>query len=633
MKNKSVKKTTTPLSKPVVALSQDKNDIRWILFIVLVAIVSFGFSVFNNYALDDFIVIVKNNFTQKGFSGIWNILSKDTFAGMTESNIMVLSGGRYRPLSLVTFAIENQLWGNVAFISHLINVSIYVIIGILLYKLLKQFFSFNSDEGKEWIQAKAAIITLLFMVLPAHSEPVINIKGRDDLMCLMFFLLCIIQLLKYIKSADKNKFTFSMIFFFLSLMSKETALTFVVIIPLILYFFTAADKQKIFLATSVSFSIALLFLFFRYLATKDNGGIPSTDVLNNPFAEVSTPDRIASVFLSWLYYFKLMIFPIHMSYDYNYNQFPITNFFDWRVILSVVIHVFLIIMAIRLFKRKSIYSFAILFYLITFSILSNLFFNIGTIFADRFIFIPSIGFCIIIVSAAFDLYKKYKTKQNALILTTTGKVVLLSILLIFSFRNIARCSDWKDNNTLFIADTDDAPNSAKIQLNAGIAYLMLEPENDSTIRDSLLHRAIDHLQKGIRIYPGYIDGYMNMGVAYSRLNEIENAQKWWDKARVINPAHPGFKEYDRIISRNYFKTGLEKGVEKNFSESISNLRLALSYDSTNADIYYNLGGAYFTIQRIDSAKYFFSKTLLINPSEQRASMALQAIQMQELRNR
>ena len=92
-------------------ISKDENisDNKWKWVIVVVAFVSFGLSIFNNYALDDFIVIAKNNFTQKGFSGIWNILSKDTFAGMPESDIMVLSGGRYRPLSLVTFAIEHQL--------------------------------------------------------------------------------------------------------------------------------------------------------------------------------------------------------------------------------------------------------------------------------------------------------------------------------------------------------------------------------------------------------------------------------------------------------------------------------------------------------------------------------------------
>lgn len=625
-KKKNLKKTPASNKKTIV-LTDSLSDVKWKWFIAIAAIVSFGLSVFNNYALDDFIVIIKNNFTQKGFSGIWNILSKDTFAGITESDIMVLSGGRYRPLSLVTFAIEHHLWGNIPFISHLINVALYALIGILLYNFLKRILVFRISSDKELINTKALLITLLFITLPAHSEPVINIKGRDDLMCLIFFLLAAIQLLKFIHSNDNKHLIYSSLFFFLSLMSKETALTFLLIFPLILYFFTDAGTNKKITTTSIYFFIALLFLFFRYLATKDNQGILSNDVLNNPFINASSEQRLATILLSWLYYLRLFFVPIHLSYDYNYNQIPLTNFTDWKVILSVCIHLALIVVALYFYKRKSIYSFAILFYFITFSILSNFFFNIGTIFADRFIFIPSIGFCIMVVIFGFSLCEKLISTGKEKFIRGTVFTFFLIIFLLFSIRNIARCRDWKDNNTLFIADTEGAPNSAKIQLNAAIAYINLSEKKDTTEQDSLLNKAIYHLQKGIDIYPIYIDGYMNMGVAYNRLRDLANAELWWNKARKINPQHTAFLEYDKIISNHYFAIGLKNGVDRNFKESISNMQKALNYDSLNADVLYNLGGAYFTIQKIDSAKYFFQKVLQLNPSYQKAMDGLRAIEM------
>jgi len=610
---------------------KDSNDLKWKWSIVAVTIISFGLSIFNDYVLDDFIVIIKNNFTQRGFSGIWNILSKDTFAGMTESNVMVLSGGRYRPLSVVTFAIEHQFFGNTAFISHLINLLIYSFSGILLYDLLKKILSFRAAEAKSIIQSKAAAITLLFIALPAHSEPVINIKGRDDLMCLMFFLLASIQLLKYVNNGSVKNILLSSLFYFLSLMSKETALTFVAVFPLILYFFTNSKGGK---ATSVSFvflSLALLFLLFRYLATKDNGGTPSNDVLNNPFVNATTGQRYATIFLSWLYYLKLFLYPVHLSYDYNYNQFPLTDFGDWRVILSLIIHAALFVYAFLNIKKKSIFSFAILFYFITFSILSNFFFNIGTIFADRFIFIPSIGFCIVVVLSALNFFNRMQTSTDIKWLKKIPQVFLVIILVLFSIRNIARCPDWKDNNTLFIADTDEAPNSAKIQLNAGLAYLSLSEKTDTVMRDSLLHTAMIHLRKGIDIYPTFIDGYMNMGVTYSRLRDLTNAEIWWNKARMIDPKHPSLSGYDRIIRDNYFNIGLQKGIDRKFDESISFMKLALKYDTLNADILYNIGGAYFTMQKIDSAVYYFQRTISIKPDYVNAAQALQAIQMQRFK--
>src|SRR4051812_35398161 len=102
------KKSKSSVALPPLA---GKKDYKPEIFIAAVAIISFGLSVMNGYALDDFIVLVQNTFVQKGIPGIWNILSKDSFAGMSGVNVMVLAGGRYRPLSLVTFAIEHQLWG------------------------------------------------------------------------------------------------------------------------------------------------------------------------------------------------------------------------------------------------------------------------------------------------------------------------------------------------------------------------------------------------------------------------------------------------------------------------------------------------------------------------------------------
>ena len=237
------------------------------------------------------------------------------------------------------------------------------------------------------------------------------------------------------------------------------------------------------------------------------------------------------------------------------------------------------------------------------------------------------------VLLAFELYERYKTRKNAKFLRGVGLTFFTAVILLFSLRNIDRCPDWKDNNTLFIADTDEAPESAKIQLNAGIAYLKLGEKNDSTVKDSLLKKAMFHLQKGIAIYPAYADGYLNMGVVYSHLRDPANMELWWNKARKISPNHDGFREYDKILSSYYFSVGLQKGIEKKFTESISNMMHALRFDTLNADILYNLGGAYFTIQKTDSAKYFFQKTLSIISNYQKALAGLQEIEMHELKER
>ncbi|MEO8150047.1 MAG: glycosyltransferase family 39 protein [Bacteroidia bacterium] len=587
------------------------------LFIIVIVFISYGAALMNDYALDDFIVLVKNSYVQSGFAGIGKILGQDTFAGMTEGNIMVLAGGRYRPLSLVTFAIEHQLFGNSPFLSHCINLLLYAFSGIVLFRLLKRVL-INNDS-------LSICITLLFMALPIHSEAIINIKARDDIMCFLFFLLSLDYLFIYQQSHKKSHIGWSYVFFFFSLLSKETAITFVAIIPLTLYFFTSQPFQKIGKSLFPYFLISLFFITLRYLATKNNSGTISNDLFNNPFMLMNTTQHYATVFLSWLIYLRLTFLPIHLSYDYNFNQIPATDFGDWRVMLSITIHVVMLAAALLLLKRKSFYSFGILFYFITFSILSNLFFSIGAPLAERFMYIPSLGICIVVVKLFFDASEILSRSVSEKTLSNIGYCLLGAVIVLSCYRNIVRCFDWKDNHTLFIADVKSVPQNSKANLNAGLSYTEMAKDLKSPVKEQMLDSAKKYLLKGIEIYPKFSDGYLNMGVIYSWLNNFDSAEVWWNRARSVNPNNNTLKEYDKVLATYYYQRGLKKGTEKNYDDCINDLLRAYKYDSFNADITYNLGGVYFTVNDLVNAKLFFEKTLQINPANQQAASGLQVV--------
>ncbi len=605
---------------PEINSQRIKYGNQW-LWISAVAIISFGLAAFNNYALDDFIVIVKNRYTQQGLAGIWQILSKDSFAGMTDANVAGLAGVRYRPLSLVTFAIEQQFFKGNPSISHFINVILFAFTGTLLYKLLL-LFKTSFPENK-WMEI-AFITSLLFITLPIHSESIINIKGRDDLLCLLFFLLGGIQLFQYVNSEKNSNLFLASFFYFLSLMSKETGITFLAAYPLMLTLFSAATRKKIFSAIGILGFVACIFLLNRYLATNTNSGTIASDLLNNPFIHATFIQRYATVFLTWLIYFKLIIFPLHLSYDYNFNQVPLTDFADSLVIFSIALHASLIIFAIIYFRKKPVYAFSILFYFITFSIVSNFFINTGTPIAERFVLIPSIGCCLAFSTYFINGFEKIKSSSAFSQLFKFRIIPILIIILLFSIRNISRCNDWKNNDTLFLADANETPNSTKVQLNAGIACLNISQEKSGKEKKEWLDKSMTFFQKGIDIYPSKLDGYINMGVAYSWKNDFENARLWWEKARQINPVSPDLERPFKALANYYFREGMQYGTEKKYELSINKMRLALQYDSLNADILINLGGAYYTIENADSAMLFFQKSLLLNPENKNANAGLQA---------
>src|ERR1017187_8512399 len=127
--------------KPVSmkAINQSKSrfpSVYWLL--LAIAMVVYGNSIFNNYALDDAMVITENAFTQKGISGIKDILTADTFFGFFKENTNNVAGGRYRPLSLVTFALEYQFFGLSPHFSHFINILLFGLCGIGIFIFIKK---------------------------------------------------------------------------------------------------------------------------------------------------------------------------------------------------------------------------------------------------------------------------------------------------------------------------------------------------------------------------------------------------------------------------------------------------------------------------------------------------------------
>ncbi len=115
-------------------LLSGKRNVYFLLLII--SFILYGNTLQHQYALDDAIVITENDFVKQGVSGIPDILTTDVFTGFFGVKKNLVEGGRYRPLSLVSFAIEYELFGEEPFVSHLINILLYALSGMLLFSLL-----------------------------------------------------------------------------------------------------------------------------------------------------------------------------------------------------------------------------------------------------------------------------------------------------------------------------------------------------------------------------------------------------------------------------------------------------------------------------------------------------------------
>src|SRR5258705_7455037 len=196
-----------------------------------------------SYVLDDTILVENNKFTTKGIAGIPEIFSTESFKGYFGDQKEMVEGGRYRPLSIATFAVEKSLTGGNKAIAHLINVLLYALTGMFLYRVLFLMFPrARSDANKaKWFFTMAFVAAVIFIVHPLHVEAFANVKGRDKILAFLGELGILYFSFKYLEK-EKTKFLFySFVCYFLGILSKENVITFLAIVPITAYFFTKSS--------------------------------------------------------------------------------------------------------------------------------------------------------------------------------------------------------------------------------------------------------------------------------------------------------------------------------------------------------------------------------------------------------
>lgn len=551
---------TKPKARPSLFLKGLEFGERfWISNLVpalILFFVAFGLyiqSVGFEYVLDDQIVLTKNDFVKKGFGGIKDILTTESMTGYFKEQKNLIVGGRYRPLSIVTFAIEHALFGpDNSTVSHFVNVLLYGLTALLLFRIMAILFPVKKDQ--KWYFSMPFIATLLFVLHPIHSEVVANVKGRDEIMTLMGSLAAMYYSLKYVKTEKIYLLILAAFTFFLALMSKENALTFIAVIPFSIYFFSNASFKKI---AAVTIPLILVGVAFIALRTSVIGylldsGKQVTDIMNNPFADMNGSQKYATIVYTLLVYLKLLIFPVQLTHDYYPYHIPIMNWGDWRVILSLIVHLILGVVALLGLKRKSVFSFAIIVYLATLSITSNLPFTVGTFMNERFVYISSIGFCIALAYMLLEklpqLGQKITYFREVPIMKSMGLGIVALCCLGFTAKTIDRVPAWETPLTLNSAAIKVSKNSARANLFVGTAiFENYKVEEDNTKKQEMLKDVNFYINKSLEINPRYGSALTMKGglIAedYKFNRDIDQLLTGFEKVLKIKRNHAFIQQY------------------------------------------------------------------------------------------
>jgi len=308
----------------------------------------------NEYALDDAVVLTGNSLVQKGIKGIPEILKTEFFFGL-EKKDSDLSGGRYRPVALVIFAIEYELFGVNPLMSHLINILLFAFLIAFLFILLKK------HVFKEHHEYLAFFTCLIFVIHPIHTEVIANVKSRDELIVSLLLIASSFTFIRYLKNKSIPLLLLGFLCFFLALLTRESAVPFIAIVPLTAYFFFGQSVKQ-----SAVYAIPLVLIFIAYMALRiaivgfhyDT----VTDVLNAPFYYATKTEAFATKVFLLVKYLGLLIFPHPLSFDYGFNQIPYLSLGSVKFISSFILLAGMIVYAILTFRKKSMASFCSLVY-------------------------------------------------------------------------------------------------------------------------------------------------------------------------------------------------------------------------------------------------------------------------------
>lgn len=602
------KKTeTTKRTKAAIANHFKYFDNFWLKHWIIIPIfftLSFGIyfqCIPFNYVLDDQIVILDNAYTKEGVKGLWKIFSSESFEGYFGKQRDLVQGGRYRPLSIMMFAVEHQISPLNYKLNHIINIILYSICCLLLFRFLS---SFLYDKKKPWFLTVAFMASLIYLVHPVHVEAVANIKGRDEILAFIFGLATLISSIRYLKTQHWKEIAFAALFYYLGVLSKENVLTFIGVVPVTLLLFTKGKAKYIRNITLAILAVTVLYLIQRYAII---GYLISDkkyyDVMNNPFVGMSGSEKYATIFYTLLKYLGLSVFPHPLTHDYYPYHIPIMNWAKPAVFFSFFLHAILGVLALFRFKKNPIFSWGILFYLFTISIVSNIVFNVGTFMNERFIFISSAGIIVILTHYLFKaLPEKFGVNKNIFL----GLAAVITIL--FAARSITRVPVWESAISLNRAAVKVSKNSARANSFMSTALFEEAKAIDGAEAKLALYKEAEfYVNRALKVLPSYKNAnLMKIGIAaefHKRDKDTEKLIKTFSEVAAYRPELPFLKEYvDFLADRGeqdrvkeyYYDVGYNVLYQKmrKFRYALEFLKKAYTLDASDQRIRAGLRDTY-----------------------------------------
>ena len=571
---------------------------KQVIFISVVLIIILGFAVYANSLNGQFIWddehLVRDNVYIKKSSHIHKIFTKDIGAATG------VKYNSYRPLQMLSFMIDYSLWKLDVRGYHLSNILLHILVALNLYWLVNILYNHRFIS---------LIASCLFVTHPIHTEAISYISGRSDPLALLFMLLCFIFYIKGLHTKRMGFCVLSLLTFTLALLSRENSL----ILPALLLLYHYSFKKRIRATQYLSMlSLGLIYIVLRLTVLKSI--LPDISSCNTVF------ERLPGFFVAITNYLRLLLFPLNLHMEYTHKSF---NFTDPKAILGAIILFSLLLYAFRKKETNQLAFFSISWFFVALLPVSNLY-PVNAYMAEHWMYLPSIGFFLLLAKSLGYIYKSKKTRMFTTALT-------IGLLVFYAYLTIRQNTYWREPVAFYERALKYVKHSPKLYNNLGNVYCTLNRKEEAiaTYKKAIEvksdnagtynnlgflynamnkhNQAIASYQKAIEINPEFVQAYYNLGNAYYDINKNQEAMDSYQKAILINP---DFVDVYNNLGNVY------RAINQN-EEAIKAYKKAIEINPDFAAAYYNLGNAYSAIgkhnQAIASYEKAITKAREVNP--------------------
>jgi len=637
------RKKKAPSPSPALAPPGKKK-----LWLSILLIVCMGAAVYANTPQGEFLWddshLVEENRYIRSWKHVPKMFTSDIGAGGDNSYRF------YRPFQILTYYIDYLFTKTDPAGYHIGSVLWHILVALALFWLLQVLFKDH---------LLALISSLLFVVHPVHTEAVTYISGRADPLSTFFIFLTFIFYFKAAESRRMPLFLLALLSYVGALFSRETAL----IAPVLLLLTHYALRKKVSWPRFLSVTaLAALYIIARFTLL--------SHMLNYKAHSTTVFDRFPGFMAALVLYVRVLFLPVHLHMEYGGWPHGWGHLF---VLVGLGVLSGLLIVLFKEKDRRGLVFFSLAWFLLALLPVSNLY-PLNAFMAEHWLYLPSVGFFLIIARWFAAGIRREKTKVPALV----GLVVLTGCLGVLTFRQSAT---WLKPIPFFHRLLRYAPHSSRGhnslgmaynsigEYDTGVSYLERAVElssgaaqrdavkaynnlaltynklgrNDeaaqvaqgalsmdathakahnnlaiSLVRLGKYEKAIEACRKALAQKPGYAKAYNTMAAAYMNMERYEDAVAHYNLAIENAPDYP---EAHNNLGLVYQRTG-------RVEEAISEYALAISLRPDYANAYNNLANAYGAAGMVEDAEAAYRKVIALEPDRATAYLSLASIVFQ-----